>query len=64
MVRVDGHGELSAGYLATVARLLESTGAANVGGLMDARRFGSVLIGIAVFQTLAIFAALRVGKAD
>ena len=34
------------------------------GGLMDARRFGSVLIGIAVFQTLAIFAALRVGKAD
>lgn len=37
VVRVDGHGELSAGYLATVARLLESTGAANVGGLMDAR---------------------------
>ncbi|HMT87922.1 MAG TPA: glycosyltransferase family 2 protein [Arachnia sp.] len=37
VVRVDGHGELSPGYLATVARLLESTGAANVGGLMDAR---------------------------
>ena len=34
------------------------------GGLMDARRFGSVLVGIAVFQTLAIFTALRVGKAD
>ena len=33
------------------------------GGLMDARRFGEVLIGIAVLQTLAIFAALRVGKA-
>ena len=31
---------------------------------MDARRFGSVLVGIAVFQTLAIFTALRVGKAD
>lgn len=37
VVRVDGHGELSDGYLATVARLLEETGAANVGGLMDAR---------------------------
>ncbi len=34
------------------------------GGLMDARRFASVLVGIAVFQTLAIFTALRVGKAD
>lgn len=37
VVRVDGHGELSDGYLTTVARLLETTGAANVGGLMDAR---------------------------
>lgn len=37
IVRVDGHGELSPGYLTTVARLLEETGAANVGGLMDAR---------------------------
>ncbi|MFZ2973510.1 MAG: MFS transporter [Ferribacterium limneticum] len=33
------------------------------GGLMDGRRFGEVLIGIAVLQTLAIFSALRVGKA-
>ena len=32
------------------------------GGLMDSRRFGEVLIGIAVLQTLAIFTALRVGK--
>jgi len=32
------------------------------GGLMDARRFGEVLIGVAVLQTLAIFAALRVGR--
>lgn len=33
------------------------------GGLMDGRQFGEVLIGIAVLQTLAIFSALRVGKA-
>jgi MFS family permease len=32
------------------------------GGLMDARRFGEVLIGVAILQTLAIFSALRVGK--
>lgn len=32
------------------------------GGMMDARRFGEVLIGIAVLQTLAIVSALRVGK--
>jgi predicted MFS family arabinose efflux permease len=32
------------------------------GGLMDGRRFGEVLIGIAILQTLAIFSALRVGK--
>ena len=33
------------------------------GGLMDGRHFGEVLVGIAVLQTLAIFTALRVGKA-
>lgn len=32
------------------------------GGLMDARRFGEVLIGVAILQSLAIFSALRVGK--
>ncbi len=32
------------------------------GGLMDARRFGEVLIGVAILQTLAIFSALRVGQ--
>ena len=32
------------------------------GRLMDGRRFGEVLIGVAVLQTLAIFTALRVGK--
>jgi len=37
IVRVDGHGELSRDYIATAVRLLEDTGAANVGGLMDAQ---------------------------
>lgn len=32
------------------------------GTLMDGQRFGAVLIGIAILQTLAIFTALRVGK--
>ncbi len=36
VVRVDGHGVLDPGYIATALRLLEETGAANVGGLMDA----------------------------
>lgn len=40
IVRVDGHGELSPGYIATAVRLLEETGAGNVGGLMDARGTG------------------------
>ena len=33
------------------------------GGLMDARHFGEVLVGIALLQSLAIVTALRVGKA-
>lgn len=37
IVRVDGHGELSPGYIETAVALLEETGAANVGGLMDAQ---------------------------
>jgi glycosyltransferase involved in cell wall biosynthesis len=36
VVRVDGHGLLGPGYIATAVRLLEETGAANVGGLMAA----------------------------
>ena len=36
VVRVDGHGELAPGYIATAVRLLEETGAANVGGIMRA----------------------------
>ncbi len=37
IVRVDGHGELSPGYIAHAVDTLEKTGAANVGGLMDAQ---------------------------
>ncbi|MEU6475939.1 glycosyltransferase family 2 protein [Streptomyces sp. NPDC047017] len=36
VVRVDGHGMLSADYIATAVRLLEETGAQNVGGVMHA----------------------------
>nr|WP_306239062.1 glycosyltransferase family 2 protein [Ornithinimicrobium cryptoxanthini] len=34
IVRMDGHGELSDGYIATAVRVLLETGAANVGGVM------------------------------
>jgi len=37
IVRVDGHGELTDGYIARAVELLEATGAANVGGVMDAQ---------------------------
>lgn len=37
IVRVDGHGELTDSYIARAVDLLEQTGAANVGGVMDAR---------------------------
>ena len=36
VVRVDGHGILDPDYVRTAVELLEETGAANVGGLMDA----------------------------
>lgn len=36
VVRVDGHGLLSPGYIATAVRLLTEQGAANVGGIMHA----------------------------
>ncbi|MGH3312645.1 MAG: glycosyltransferase, partial [Streptomyces sp.] len=36
VLRVDGHGMLSPGYVATAVRLLSETGAANVGGIMHA----------------------------
>jgi glycosyltransferase involved in cell wall biosynthesis len=37
IVRVDGHGFLSEGYIERAVRLLEETGAANVGGIMLAQ---------------------------
>jgi succinoglycan biosynthesis protein ExoA len=37
IVRVDGHGELADGYIRRAVELLDETGAANVGGLMDAQ---------------------------
>jgi succinoglycan biosynthesis protein ExoA len=37
VIRVDGHGELTPGYLRTAVELLQRTGAANVGGIMDAQ---------------------------
>ena len=37
VVRVDGHGELADGYIRRAVELLDETGAANVGGVMDAQ---------------------------
>lgn len=37
VVRMDGHGQMSPGYIATAVRVLQETGAANVGGVMAAR---------------------------
>ncbi len=37
LVRVDGHGELTTGYIARAVELLQTTGAVNVGGVMDAQ---------------------------
>src|SRR4029453_4523297 len=37
IVRVDGHGKLTNGYIRRAVELLEETGAANVGGVMDAQ---------------------------
>jgi glycosyltransferase involved in cell wall biosynthesis len=59
VVRVDGHGELAPGYIATAVRLLEETGAANVGGVMHAE-------GITVFEQAvarAMTSKLGVGNA-
>lgn len=37
VIRVDGHAELPANYIDTAVRILHETGAANVGGIMDAQ---------------------------
>ncbi len=49
IVRVDGHALLPAGYIATAARTLTDTGAANVGGIMAAE-------GITPFQRAVAWA--------
>lgn len=36
IVRMDGHGELSPGYIARAVQVMQETGAANVGGVMAA----------------------------
>jgi glycosyltransferase involved in cell wall biosynthesis len=59
VVRVDGHGELAPGYIATAVRLLAETGAANVGGVMRAE-------GVTVFEQAvarAMTSKLGVGNA-
>lgn len=37
VIRVDGHAELPSNYIVTAVRVLSETGAANVGGIMDAQ---------------------------
>ncbi|HET9173325.1 MAG TPA: glycosyltransferase family 2 protein, partial [Actinospica sp.] len=59
VVRVDGHGLLAPGYIASAVRLLRETGAANVGGVMHAE-------GVTVFEravAVAMTSKLGVGNA-
>jgi glycosyltransferase involved in cell wall biosynthesis len=59
VVRVDGHGLLVPGYIATAVRLLRETGAVNVGGVMHAE-------GVTVFErsvAVAMTSKLGVGNA-
>jgi glycosyltransferase involved in cell wall biosynthesis len=59
VVRVDGHGLLTPGYIAGAVRLLRETGAANVGGVMHAE-------GVTVFEravAVAMTSKLGVGNA-
>lgn len=51
VVRVDGHGVLDRDYVRTAVELLEETGAANVGGLMDAEGVTSFERGVAAAMT-------------
>lgn len=60
LVRVDAHGFLPSHYLSTVVRLLEETGAANVGGLMRAE--GDTDFGRAVAR--AMTSPLGIGSAS
>jgi succinoglycan biosynthesis protein ExoA len=59
VVRVDGHGVLDTDYIRTACALLEQTGAANVGGVMDAE-------GVTTFEravAAAMTSRLGVGSA-
>lgn len=59
VVRVDGHGVLDHDYIRTAQELLQETGAANVGGLMDAE-------GVTTFEravAAAMTSRLGVGSA-
>jgi succinoglycan biosynthesis protein ExoA len=60
LVRVDAHGFLPAGYVTTVVRLLQRTGAANVGGVMRAE--GDTVFGRAVAR--AMTSRLGIGSAS
>ena len=60
VVRVDAHGFLPPHYLRTVVRLLQETGAANVGGLMHAE--GDTDFGRAVAR--AMTSPLGIGSAS
>jgi glycosyltransferase involved in cell wall biosynthesis len=51
VVRVDGHGVLDRDYVSTAVSLLAETGAANVGGLMDAEGVTSFERGVAAAMT-------------
>ena len=57
VVRVDAHSEIPSGYLREVVRLLEATGAANVGGMM--RVEGDTTFGKAV--AVAMSSPLGIG---
>jgi len=51
VVRVDGHAELPAGYVARAVETLERTGAVNVGGIQDPR--GTTGFEVAVGRAMA-----------
>lgn len=54
LVRVDAHSVLPAGYVATALRLLDETGAANVGGVQDAVGEGLMQRAIALAMSTPI----------
>ena len=54
VVRVDGHGMLSPGYIATAVRLLAETESANVGGIMHAEGENAWEMAVAAAMTSRI----------